>query len=402
MSKEDLNVIFLGYAVNSQKKVYSGLSIAGNKMQINIIKNLARKVNVRVYVISISPIASFPVDKTLYFKRRIDNVYGVPINQISFINIPILKQSSQSKNVYKELKRIIKEVGEKHTIILSFNMFPPVGKPTMKATSKLGVKSVPIIADLPIDYSNHRGIISNLMYNRYFNQTKNIIKQLESVIVLNKYAAHKFAPQADFIVIDGGIDVDEDETSLEPPLFSYSEKNLLYCGALHKYSGVVSLANAFRYIKNDEVYLDIYGDGEDRDRILELSKLDNRIRYHGKVDNDLMIQKQKEAFLLVNPRTIDDPISKVTFPSKIFEYMMSGTPILSTKLNGFTSDYNDVLIFSDDDTEQGLGKAINSIIKMDDKDLKNYSEKAYEFVVSKKSWKKQSDIIISYLRRQIF
>ena len=43
-------------------------------------------------------------------------------------------------------------------------------------------------------------------------------------------------------------------------------------------------------------------------------------------------------------RVVNDPIAQVTFPSKTFEYLLSGTPVLSTRLNGYTHEYDEAIV----------------------------------------------------------
>ena len=51
----------------------------------------------------------------------------------------------------------------------------------------------------------------------------------------------------------------------------------------------------------------------------------------------------KEAKLLINLRNPEDKYTKYSFPSKTFEYMVSGTPFFTTKLEGIPSEYYNYL-----------------------------------------------------------
>lgn len=391
-----INIIFLCYVVNPERvNDYSGVSVAGNKMQFNIIKNFSKYSDVNLTTISVRPIAQFPGDKRIILKKNVEIVNSIEIKQIKFFNFPIIKTYSQSHSVFSEVKDYLKRNGTQDTIILTFNMFPQVGTPALKIQDHYNIPVVSIIADLPIDYSVKRGALGNKLYNVYNNKTNALIKGTNHLIVLNKNAAQKFAPEADYIVVDGGIDIEELNNAT--PNSNYTEKNLMYCGSLHKYSGALNLALAMNHIETQDIYLDIYGDGEDKEKIIELTKSDKRIRYHGTVNNKTVMQKQREAFLLVNPRPVDDPISQVTFPSKIFEYMLSGTPILSTRLKGFTDEYNDKMIYFEDDDIKGLSKGIKRALSKNENELLQYSKRAYEFVVNERNWKTQTGKIYDYL-----
>ena len=77
--------------------------------------------------------------------------------------------------------------------------------------------------------------------------------------------------------------------------------------------------------------------------------------------------------------------------------MLSGTPILTTKLSAYTWEYEDKMIFIENDSESGLVKAITDVLSMDQKELNNFAYKAYRFVCSERTWEKQCKKIHDFL-----
>ena len=112
-----------------------------------------------------------------------------------------------------------------------------------------------------------------------------------------------------------------------------------------------------------------------------------------------MRQIQNNAYLLVNPRLISDPISEVTFPSKIFEYMSSSSPVLSTRLSGFTNDYNEKLFFSKSDSVNDLSYEINQIMSLPLSELNKIVKNANNFIKTKKTWSSQISLIYFFLKK---
>ena len=159
--------------------------------------------------------------------------------------------------------------------------------------------------------------------------------------------------------------------------------------------------SGFQYfqLKNDaDVTLDIYGGGYLEKTVSEYESMHNNVFYHGKVSNEQVMQKQREAWLLINPRTVDDLIAKVTFPSKTFEYMLSGTPILTTKLNGYGKEYEDKMLFIKEDSPLGIATEISRLVKMDNVELVNIAKKAYTFIIKEKTWEAQVKKIVKLLQ----
>lgn len=384
-----MEILYLGYAIPSgDADILNGASVAGNKMQLNIIKEISKHEDVSLQCITIYPIAPYP-HNALVMKKKIENIgNGQSTFCIGFINLPLIKQMNQILSTYSVAKKKAKE----DTIILTYNAFPQVGIPALWLKRKYHCKLCCLLPDPPID-SPSEGFLKKC-FNRL---ARRFIKICDSLIVLNKEAICQYAKQnTPYIIVEGGVDV----STISPPKVlkkEHTEKNLLYCGALTKYSGVLELISAMSLLENNDIYLDIYGSGPLEEKIKVGAAKTERIRFHGKVPNAEVIQRQHEAWLLVNPRCVEEPISQVTFPSKIFEYMTSGTPVLTTKLNGLTNDFLQHMFSIDDNSPQNLAKMITHISELTDKELQEKADGAYRFIVEDKNWKIQSERIKDFL-----
>lgn len=389
-----MNILFIGYAVDKKSaETLSGSSIAGNKMQINIIKGLTKNKKINLNSITILPLASFPIEKKIYVERNqlllFENFNSI---QVPYFNLPVIKQIHQTISVYNTAKKFI----EKDTVVFGFNLFPQVGLPLMWLKKKYKCKTVAMLADLPIDDRNKRNKLSKLLRAVFDYLTIRSIQNCDKLVVLNKNAAQIYAPGKEYIVVEGGVDLDE--FPIEYKNIIKSSKNIIYSGALTEYSGIKHMVHAMKYLDRNDVYLEIYGDGELKPYIEKCAKEITNVFYRGKVDNETMQQIQREAFLLVNPRLVSDPISNVTFPSKIFEYMMSGTPILTTKLSGFTDDYLEKMFVVKSNDPLIMAKKINEIINLSDEDLKSKAIEARDFILMNKTWSSQSLRIDKFIR----
>jgi glycosyltransferase involved in cell wall biosynthesis len=390
-----MNIIFLGYTIDKEKASHLyGASVAGNKMQINVLKELSKYKNVKIDSVTVYPVAAYPRGKIYIKKERIylfPNFYSI---KISFLNLPIMKQLFQIISVYLQGRVLTKK--KKNSILLTFNMFPVMGIPAVLLKKRYGCKVVSILADLPIDDTINRKKIGSFFRMIFDLLTKYCIKKCDKLIVLNENAIKEYAPNIDYIVVEGGID-EEDITKLET--FEKKKKIILYSGALAQYSGILNLIKAMKYVTEVEAVLHIYGGGQLVEHIKEITDELSNVTYCGKVDNERMKVLQQEAYILVNPRPITDAISKVTFPSKIFEYMLSGSVVLTTRLNGFTPEYENKLFFVDSNEPKILGEKINEILKIPYEELKVFGLRTRNFVIQNKRWDRQCSKIVKFLEK---
>lgn len=390
-------IVYLGYVVSPEEANHAlGASVAGNKMQWNVIKNLALIEEVEVICVTVTPLAVYPHEKRIYQKyEKKELISGVISHRVSYCNLPVLKQIWQIISVYRTAKKIIRETGAE--TLLCFNLFPQIGVPMRwlkKKNSKLD--TVCLLADLPIDDNTNRKGVSVCLRSIFEKSTWKSMRICDRYIVLNKHVIEKYLPDKPYIVIDGGVD-EADIERYNTSVKKSSEHNILYCGALTEYNGILNLIKAMEMIAKKDVVLDIYGGGYLEEVVKNAALKSPQIRFHGRVSNQEIIQKQREAWLLVNPRIINDPIAQVTFPSKTFEYLLSGTPVLTTRLNGYTHEYDNIMLYLEDDSPEKIALTIEKIADSSVEELKQIADQAKKLIVERRNWKVQSSKILDFL-----
>ena len=125
-------------------------------------------------------------------------------------------------------------------------------------------------------------------------------------------------------------------------------------------------------------------------------KRDNRIVYKGIVLNNEIVQIQEEATLLINPRPTTEEFTKFSFPSKNMEYMVSGTPMVTTKLPGMPPEYYEYVFLFEDETVEGMADTLKNILLRSDAELSCLGSKAQQFVLNSKSNYIQAERILNF------
>lgn len=394
-----MSILYIGFAVDRKYETkYNGISVAGNKMQVNFLKELNRiMTDEKLSVVSILPIAAYPRDKEVIVNRdtiEIDEKSGLNGYVPFMLNVPFIKNLYEIVSTYRVSKKLAQNENVDRIVI--FNAFPQTAFSALKLKKIYGCEVVCLLADLPIDDSIKTRGLQYFLRNVFDRYTKKAIKKMDKLIVLNKQAAQDYAPGVPYMIMEGAVSNED----IKPFIWNApKEHNIVFTGALQKHNGIVELVEGIKRLKDTDICLDIYGDGEFRDYVKENAAKYSCIHYHGRVSNEVVQEKQREAFLLVNPRPLDNYISQVTFPSKIFEYMMSGTPVLTTKLNGFTDEYLDTMFFIADNSPQAIELAVRDILTLDEEKLKERAQKAYNLVTEKKNWRVQTQRMYDFIGR---
>lgn len=280
---------------------------------------------------------------------------------------------------YKKKKRII--------ICDPLNLSISVS--TFLASKLFHTKSVAIVTDIPEFMKEYtvkkKSFFNSLFSNCYIGICNFFLQRYDSYIVLTEQMNEIVNPSLKpFIVVEGLVDINMESS---PNLLEdkYQEKIIIYAGALYEKYGVKKLIEAFMRLKNENVKLWIYGSGELEEEIKNYEMLDMRIKFYGVVPNNIVVKEQIKATILVNPRPSNEEFTKYSFPSKNMEYMASGTPILTTPLQGMPAEYNDYVYLFEDESVQGITKTLERILEKNKEELHEKGIKAKEFVLEKKN-----------------
>ena len=175
------------------------------------------------------------------------------------------------------------------------------------------------------------------------------------------------------------------------------EKIVLYAGMLHAQYGVVTLAEAFSSVQDPDARLVYYGDGDATQTLREAAANDKRIELRGVADNETVVREELKATLLVNPRPSGETFTAYSFPSKNLEYMVSGTPVLTTKLSGMPREYDEYDYLFTDESVEGMASALRQTLSLPRETLHEKGRAAKAFVLANKSNKAQAKRVLALL-----
>lgn len=243
------------------------------------------------------------------------------------------------------------------------------------AARLMGRKVVGIITDFPEMLSGKYGLKELLHWK--------IIHSCTGYVLLTEAMVDKVRPGAKpYLVIEGQVDstMEEQSNCLEN---KWSGLNCVYAGGLHKKYGIETLVKAFILADVSNSVLHIYGDG---DFVPELCQIKNEhIFYHGIVPNAEVVAAELATTLLINPRPTTEEFVRYSFPSKNMEYMVSGTPVLTTNLPGMPEEYKDYVYIFNDESVKGMARKIREVLLLQPKELHEKGLSAKEFVLMEKN-----------------
>jgi glycosyltransferase involved in cell wall biosynthesis len=101
--------------------------------------------------------------------------------------------------------------------------------------------------------------------------------------------------------------------------------------------------------------------------------------------------------ILINARDPIHEFTKYSFPSKTLEYMLSGTPTLTTRLPGIPGEYLPLLNWIDAPTPAGIAGAVDDLIASPREEVRTRAQMARQFVLERRSPEAQGARIMDFL-----
>lgn len=309
----------------------------------------------------------------------------------------ILRILTKIKGLKKELKKTT--ILSNQDVVLAYEMHLPYLF-ALKKIKKLH-KDIPTILICP-DLSIYMDVNSkNKPLKRFLKKIENwlmkkLLRYVDGVVVFTEQMYDYFSSQhIPYVVVEG---VCRNKFSL----ITKQKKNyILHAGSLHKNTGIEQLIEAFEKLATNDLELWFCGSGAMDEYILEKAKKNKKIKHLGFVNPTLLFEYEKEAFMLVNVRDPKEEYTKYSFPSKTFEFMLSGTITLCTELPGIPSEYKDHLVMISTNKVEEIMNGMNEIINMKEEERTEFGLKARTFVLEEKNQYIQSGKIIEFIHSLI-
>lgn len=178
----------------------------------------------------------------------------------------------------------------------------------------------------------------------------------------------------------------------------YSKKVCVYAGALEGKYRLDIFIQSFINADIDDSELHIYGNGNLSKEIEKLSKANKNIKYFGFCENREIIIAELKATLLVNPRPTSEDYTKFSCPSKTLEYMVSGTPLLTTRLAGIPDEYFEYIFCINDESLEGMTRILKEVLGKSREELHKKGMNAKHFMLTKKSNIVQAKKMLDFMR----
>lgn len=373
-------------------------TVAGIVFESSLLSGM-NELGVEMDIYTYPMFPTYPTFPKIIVKRKDENLdSGYKCTWLRTCNLPVIKQIVRRIDGRRALKKWLKQNCGHECAILTFAIPPFLCKDIIKLSRKYNVKCFAIVTDLLRDmYMNDDpSSVSYKIKQLYLRQAIRYQGEYDAYVYLTKEMSEVINPKKPYIVVEGVADV----SNVKKP--SVNEKSIptaiMYAGMLHKSYGILNLIEAFCKLEKDDVELWLFGDGSCVQEIREYCRLNDKIKYFGNTPRSKVLEYERKASLLINVRDPADSFTKYSFPSKTIEYMLSGTPMLTTKLQGIPEEYFEHLYAISDVSVESIYKKLLEILDFSPTDLCEFGNRAQEFIVQNKNPRNVGEKITQFMQ----
>lgn len=388
------------YENTINKNSISGVQNAANKFQQGLVSGFDAIKDVDVSILNSLYIGSFP---KRYRELKVptfdfQHTDGAKDKNVGFTNLSGYKVFSRYWGVKKEIDKWVVNGTQENKVVLAYAMASPfvellayIKKKYPKVTCCLVVPDLPEYMNPSISENKIYQFLKSIQVERF----KRILMNVDCFVILTEHMKEWFGRKIKYTVVEG---IAKITTDMEiTPAVEKRDKSIVYAGMLEEKYGVWDLVESFASIQDEEWKLELYGSGALLPEIQQVAERDPRIIIHGMVPNQEVVAKQRQVSLLVNPRNDKHEFTKYSFPSKIVEYMSSGTPMLGYMLLGIPDEYEPYFYHISEDTD-GIKGALERAMRLSNEEREAMGKKAKQFIANEKNAKRQCGKIVEMLR----
>jgi glycosyltransferase involved in cell wall biosynthesis len=228
-----------------------------------------------------------------------------------------------------------------------------------------------------------------------------LLKFVEGCIVVSDHIAQDYLPGIPYIRVDGGVSRSLIEQTGRVLLARQPDEahfTIVATGALSPHNGIREILTAFSQLKGSQYRLILAGRGPSEGEILAAAALDTRITFMGFLDIHDLLSLHARADVLVSMRVSKRVNTAYAFPSKTFEYLLSGVPVITTATGHMSAEYGPYCFISEEETPEALAALLSTIERFGPVERARIGLRARQFMIEHKSWERQHVRIAEYVR----
>lgn len=395
-----MRIVLLGFTISDERmaeilQTDAHMPTQTHSFAWSVVRAL-RAAGLSVSLLSSEPLTSYPGNPSVAVRGSAFVANGVEGRTLGFVNLLLAKHITRFWSCLTSGTRFLRR--KRPDVVLVHGVHSPYLLYGVLARRLLSTPFVVILTDPPGVVLPDDSRLVRALKRLDIAVVRGLLARLDGVVALTAALAEHYAPSLPPLVLEGIVD---DLPEEEPPADSISEQQphvVMYAGGLSGPYGAGLLLDAVRRLDHPDVVLRTLGRGELAEAIDAAAQTDRRVEPTRFATRQEVLAEYRRASVLVQPRPVDQDFVRYSFPSKLMEYLASGTPVISTRLPGIPAEYGDHLHWADD-TADGLANAIEEVLDLTADERRRRGAAARDFVWRTRGYAAQGRRLRDFLRQ---
>jgi glycosyltransferase involved in cell wall biosynthesis len=282
----------------------------------------------------------------------------------------------------------------RETVVLTTGYYPLQMFAILISARLIRVPGYSYIFDTHKQATQKMSWVKRSFVNAYFSIGFRLARRLHGWLVLNDQFIRKGRITTRYLKTKVGVTgkhelVSKSEQKLARP------KVFVFAGTLNDENGVALLVDFLAASPTAELKIHVYGDGESVDVVRGLVATDCRVEYFGRVPDGQLREALTRADFLLCLRDPAGLSADFSFPSKLINFMSTGTPVISNWFPGLDRSYAQHLHMLAKYDVPSLAFTLTALIngKVD----RALGEEAKTFIESTHQWEQLSAEVLDFV-----
>jgi glycosyltransferase involved in cell wall biosynthesis len=201
--------------------------------------------------------------------------------------------------------------------------------------------------------------------------------------------------------VDGGASrqmIEETGRLLETRRQPGGRFTIVATGGLNQFNGFREVLAAFAHLEGSSYRLIVAGRGPLGAEVEAAAGKDRRIEFRGFLTHPEVLALHAEADVLLSVRITGKLNTSYAFPSKTFEYLLSGVPVITTATGHMRTEYGPYCFILEEQSAQALAGLLRRVESLAPAERSRIGLSARQFIIDHKAWDLQHGRIAEFVR----
>ncbi len=261
------------------------------------------------------------------------------------------------------------------------------------------VRIVPVAITMPYQPPDARVSLSARVQGRI---SRGLLARVDGLVAITPFLGAELAPSVPSLVVRGAVTDDllgPDASATEPQDAEDPDRRtrIVYAGNLSSRYNLAAAVAMMDHLPADGFVLDVYGRGALEPLVRAADASRPHVRFHGAVEESAVAPLLRDADVLLALLVPDDGLARLTFPSKLFESLASGTPTLTTDLPTLDDALREQLVVVTDLAPEALAAQVLALSSRTPAQQRAAAADARQYLLDHATWSAVGERLRTFL-----